>query len=58
YVFTNYKSQGQTIEQVIVDLAKPSSGGPLTPFNAYVALSQSRGHDSIWLWWECQEGLF
>lgn len=43
YAFTDYKSQGQTIEYVFVDLAKPPSGSQLTPFNAYVALSRSRG---------------
>ncbi|KAF8238320.1 hypothetical protein L208DRAFT_1242859 [Tricholoma matsutake] len=53
YVFTDYKSQGQTIEQVIVNLAKPSFGGPLTPFNAYIVLLQSRGCNSIQLQGEC-----
>jgi hypothetical protein len=42
YAFTDYKSQGQTMECVIIDLAKPPSG-TLTSFNAYVALSRSRG---------------
>lgn len=46
YAFTDFKSQGQTIEHVIVDLAKPPSGD-LTPFTAYVALSRSRGRDTI-----------
>ncbi|KAJ7692075.1 hypothetical protein B0H17DRAFT_1133340 [Mycena rosella] len=32
YAFTDYKSQGQTLEYVLVDLAKPP-GGKLTPFN-------------------------
>lgn len=41
YSFTDYRSQGQTIPSVIIDLATPPSGG-LTPFNAYVALSRSR----------------
>jgi hypothetical protein len=40
YAFTDYKSQGQTIECVIVDLGKPPWGA-LTAFNTYVALSQS-----------------
>ncbi|KAF8334345.1 uncharacterized protein EI90DRAFT_2915260, partial [Cantharellus anzutake] len=35
-------SQGQTIWHVIIDLAPPPTGG-LTPFNTYVALSQSSG---------------
>jgi len=38
YAFTDYKSQGQTIECVIVDLGKPPWGA-LTAFNTYVALS-------------------
>jgi ATP-dependent exoDNAse (exonuclease V) alpha subunit len=38
YTFTNFKSQGQTIERVIVDLGKTSSF-MLNPFHAYVALS-------------------
>jgi len=39
YAFTDYKSQGQTIEYVIVDLGKPASG-ELNGFNAYMALSR------------------
>lgn len=58
YAFTDYKSQGQTIEYVIVDLAKPPSGAPLTPFNAYVALSRSRGRHSIRILREYDERLF
>ena len=46
YAFTNYCSQAQSINHCIVDLAIPPTG-KLTPFNAYVALSQSRGRDSI-----------
>lgn len=46
YAFTDYKSQGQTIEHVIIDLTKPP-GGKITPFSAYVALSRSRGRDTI-----------
>jgi hypothetical protein len=42
YAFTDYKSQGQTIECVIVDLGKPPWGA-LMAFNTYVALSQSCG---------------
>lgn len=48
YAFTDYKSQGQTIEKAIIDLTKaPGSSGELTPFNAYVALSRGRGRDHI-----------
>nr|GAT42598.1 predicted protein [Mycena chlorophos] len=38
YAFTDYKSQGQTIPYVLVDLANPPNGG-LTPFNAFSALT-------------------
>ncbi|TFK80877.1 hypothetical protein K466DRAFT_464262, partial [Polyporus arcularius HHB13444] len=40
YAFTDYRSQGQTIPSVIVDLHTPP-GGRLTLFNIYVALSRS-----------------
>ncbi|KAG9022127.1 hypothetical protein FRB95_000695 [Tulasnella sp. JGI-2019a] len=46
YAFTDMQSQGQTIPYVIVDIAAPPTGG-LTPFNAYVTLSQSSGRDMI-----------
>ncbi|KAJ7573258.1 hypothetical protein C8J56DRAFT_1066671 [Mycena floridula] len=38
YAYTHEKSQGQTLETVLVDLA-PHPGGELTPFHIYVALS-------------------
>lgn len=57
YAFTDFKSQGQTIEHVIVDLAKPPSGS-LTAFNAYVALSRSRGRSTIRLLRPFDEKLF
>ena len=57
YAFTDYKSQGQTLEHVIVDLAKPARG-VLTSFNAYVALSRSRGRSSIRLLREFENALF
>ncbi|KZO99019.1 hypothetical protein CALVIDRAFT_477664 [Calocera viscosa TUFC12733] len=40
--FTDYRAQGQTIDKVIVDIATPPTG-TITPFNAYVALSRSKG---------------
>ncbi|KAF8799801.1 hypothetical protein BYT27DRAFT_7067086, partial [Phlegmacium glaucopus] len=46
YAFTDYKAQGQTLEYVIVDIAKPPSG-KLSPFGVYVALSRSRGRQMI-----------
>lgn len=57
YAFTDYKAQGQTIEHVIVDLARPPFG-ELTPFNAYVALSRSRGRDNIRLLRDFDTTLF
>ena len=46
YAFTDYKAQGQTLEYVVVDIAKPLRGS-LTLFSAYVALSRSRGRNMI-----------
>ncbi|CAK5279527.1 unnamed protein product [Mycena citricolor] len=46
YAFTNYRSQGQTLKHVIVDIATPPTGG-LSLFNVYVALSRSSGRDTI-----------
>ncbi len=46
YAFTDYRSQGQTIPFVIVDIASPPTG-TLTLFNLYVALSRSSGRDTI-----------
>ncbi|KAF8192836.1 hypothetical protein K438DRAFT_1589785, partial [Mycena galopus ATCC 62051] len=44
YAFTDYRSQGQTIQYVLVDIASPPSG-KLSLFKLYVALSQSSGQD-------------
>ncbi|KDN38232.1 hypothetical protein RSAG8_09631, partial [Rhizoctonia solani AG-8 WAC10335] len=57
YAFTDYRSQGQTIKKVIVDIARPPSGG-LTPFNAYVALSRSSGRRTIRLLRDFDDALF
>lgn len=57
YAFTDYRSQGQTLDAVIIDLAKPPHGG-LTPFNAYVALSRSSGRDTIRLLRGFNDDLF
>ena len=46
YAFTDYKAQGQTMECVIVDLAKPPSGA-FIGFAVYVALSRSHGQPTI-----------
>lgn len=57
YAFTDFKSQGQTIEKVIIDLAKPPIGA-INPFNAYVALSRGRGQNSIRLLRDFDTALF
>ncbi|KAJ7621444.1 hypothetical protein FB45DRAFT_753768, partial [Roridomyces roridus] len=56
YAFTDYRSQGQTIPMLMVDIASPPCGA-LSLFNLYVALS--RGDDRLDLldrntkaWWE------
>ncbi|KAJ7309974.1 hypothetical protein DFH08DRAFT_719085, partial [Mycena albidolilacea] len=46
YAFTDYRSQGQTIPYVLVDIASPLTG-KLSLFNLYVALS--RTHDPMLL---------
>ncbi|KIK12189.1 hypothetical protein PISMIDRAFT_121321 [Pisolithus microcarpus 441] len=48
YAFTDYRSQGQTLPYVIVDIATPPSGS-LNLFDLYVALSRSSGRSSIHL---------
>ena len=57
YAFTDYKSQGQTIEYVIIDIGKPPSG-KISPFSIYVALSRSRGRDTIRLLRDFDDKLF
>lgn len=57
FAFTDFKSQGQTIERVVIDLAKPPSGA-LNPFSAYVALSRSRGRNNIRLLRDFDNALF
>lgn len=57
YAFTDWKSQGQTIENVIIDLAKTPSAA-LTRFNAYVAMSRSRGKTTIRLLHDFDSKLF
>ncbi|KAI5984586.1 hypothetical protein EDC04DRAFT_2590838 [Pisolithus marmoratus] len=46
YAFTDYCWQGQTISHVIMDIAKPPTGG-LNLFNLYIALSRSSSHATI-----------
>ncbi|KAJ6557021.1 hypothetical protein DFH09DRAFT_923253 [Mycena vulgaris] len=40
YVFTDYRSQGQTLPFVFADIATPPSGG-VSLFNLYVALPRT-----------------
>jgi ATP-dependent exoDNAse (exonuclease V) alpha subunit len=48
YAFTDYRSQGQTISRVIVDIATPpESDRLLSLFNVYIALSRIAGRQSI-----------
>ena len=54
---TVYKSQGQTIEYVLIDIRKPPTG-TLSPFSIYVALSWSRGRDTIMLLRSFDPNLF
>jgi hypothetical protein len=46
YAFTDYRSQGQTLQPILVDIGPPPYGY-LTPFNIYVALSRGTGRDNI-----------
>ena len=57
YVFTDYRSQGQTLPYVIVDIASPPTG-TLSLFNLYVALSRSHGRDSVRLLCDFNDKLF
>lgn len=57
YAFTDYKAQGQTIEYVIIDIGRPPSGS-LSAFGIYVALSRSRGRNTIRLLRDFDETLF
>ncbi|KAG1751264.1 uncharacterized protein EDB91DRAFT_1078083 [Suillus paluster] len=57
YAFTDFKSQGQTIEYVLVDIGKTTCFS-LSPFNVYVALSRSHGQESIRLLRDFNKDLF
>ena len=57
YAFTDYKSQGQTMEYVIVDISRPPTGS-LSPFSVYVALSRSRGRKTIRILRDFDPALF
>ncbi|CAK5284216.1 unnamed protein product [Mycena citricolor] len=57
YAFTDYRSQGQTLKKVLVDIATPPSGG-LNLFNVYVALSRSSGRETIRLLRDFDDSTF
>lgn len=57
YAFTDIRSQGQTLKNVIVDIGRVPTGR-LTPFNAYVALSRSAGRETIRLLRDFEDSLF
>ncbi|KIK21826.1 hypothetical protein PISMIDRAFT_103327 [Pisolithus microcarpus 441] len=57
YAFTDYRSQGQTLQSVIVDIATPPSGG-LNLFNLYVALSRSPGRSQLRLLRDFDNNIF
>jgi ATP-dependent exoDNAse (exonuclease V) alpha subunit len=57
YAFTDYRSQGQTIPYVLVDIATPAFGS-LDLFNLYVALSRSSGRGTIRLLRDFNEEIF
>lgn len=57
YAFTDYRSQGQTIPFVLVDIGTPPTG-TLSLFNLYVALSRSSGRESIRLLRDFDDALF
>lgn len=46
YAMTDYKCQGQTFDQVLLDLQKPQIG-PSSPASLYVQLSRARSLNSI-----------
>jgi len=57
YTFMDYRSQGQMIPYILVDIATPPTGG-LNLFNLYVALSRSSGRSTIRLLRNFDDKLF
>ncbi|KAG8935210.1 hypothetical protein FRC01_005466 [Tulasnella sp. 417] len=57
FAFTDYKAQGQTLNQVVVDIGQPARGH-ISQFNAYVAVSRGRGPESLRFLRDFDEGLF
>ncbi|KAF9471179.1 hypothetical protein BDN70DRAFT_820350 [Pholiota conissans] len=58
WAFTDYRSQGQTLPFVIIDIATPPSGKPLTLFDLYIALSRSRRRANIRILRDFDESIF
>ena len=56
YAFTDYRSQGQTLQPVIIDIGPPPHGY-LTAFNIYVALSRGTDQQNIRLLRDFDESL-
>jgi hypothetical protein len=56
YTFNNQKAQGQTLEHVVIDIGTTKKF--VTPFSVDVALSQSRGWDSVWLLRDFDDTIF
>jgi hypothetical protein len=46
FCFTNFKSQGQTFDHLIIDLKQPLDNVPINMHNIYVTLSQLHSLDS------------
>jgi len=57
YAFTDHKSQGQTLEHVVIDIG-PTKWFLVDPFAAYVALSRSRGCKTIRLLQDFDPSIF
>jgi hypothetical protein len=57
YAFTDYRSQGQTIPYVLIDIGTPPFG-TLSLFNLYVALFCCSGCGTIHILWDFDDELF
>jgi ATP-dependent exoDNAse (exonuclease V) alpha subunit len=57
YAFTDHKAQGQTLPYAVIDIA-PTPQFTITPFAAYVALSRSRGRQTIRLLRDFDDKIF
>ena len=57
YAFTDFKAQGQTLQNVIIDIGK-TANFKLTPFNAYVGLSRGTERRRIRLLRDFEDYLF